>query len=50
MYSEWAVDKNNAIDFILEIGKKEEATPEQIEQLKQLLTHLGKKFGFVVKE
>lgn len=50
MYAEWAVDKNNAIDFILEIGKQEEATPEQIEQLKQLLTHLGKKFGFVVKE
>ncbi len=50
MYTEWAVDKDNAIDFILDIGKQEGATPEQMEDLKQLLSRLGKKFGFHVKE
>ena len=50
MYTEWAVDKDNAIDFILDIGKQEGATPEQMEDLKQLLSRLGKKYGFHVKE
>ena len=50
LYKEWAKDKDNAIDFIIDIGKQEGATPEQIDDLKILLQHLGKKFGFVVKE
>lgn len=49
IYKEWAVDKDNAIDFILDIGKQEGATPEQMEDLKVLLSHLGEKFGFHVK-
>ena len=49
IYKEWAVDKDNAIDFILDIGKQEGATPEQMEDLKVLLSHLGEKYGFHVK-
>lgn len=50
IYSEWAIDKDNAVDFIIEIGTKEWATPEQMYQLKSLLKHLAKKFDFNVKE
>lgn len=50
IYKERAIDKDNAIDFILEIGKKEGATPDQMQELQSLLTHLGKTFGFTVKE
>lgn len=50
MYAEWAVDKDNAVDFIMEIGTKEWATPKQMQDLKILLSHLGKKFNFHVKE
>ena len=50
IYSEWAVDKDKAVDFIMEIGTKEGAIPEEMEQLKALLIHLGKKFGFSVKD
>lgn len=50
IYSERAADKDKAVDFIMEIGKKEQATPEEMEQLKTLLIHLSEKFDFSIKE
>jgi lipoprotein NlpI len=44
IYKERAIQKKDAVQFIMDIAQKEDTNPEDKQQLQQLLTHLGKKF------